>query len=247
MHGPRSSVRLGWLGAALLMLASTGSRADNKYLEIPPKQAALASAAYRHANSSDEEVRDALRSRSIRYEPATPPLPGVRFPIRLTGPLRGVSIHSALPAEERGDSPFEILDGRLALVLDDLCRILARHGVVELVHYTMYRPSAATPKDRNGFLPRHPGGLAIDLGALRKRDGQWLVVGSHWSPAIGSRTCGQGARRLDDPKGRELQSIVCEAYDARIFHYMLSPHFDRPHADHLHLEIKPIVEWFLVN
>ena len=42
-------------------------------------------------------------------------------------------------------------------------------------------------------------------------------------------------------------SIVCEAADARIFTYMLSPHFDKAHSDHLHLEIKPQVKWFLVN
>jgi len=28
---------------------------------------------------------------------------------------------------------------------------------------------------------------------------------------------------------------------------MLTPHFDPAHADHLHLEIKPQVKWFLVN
>ena len=241
-------VGLGPLVAAATMLClSPAARADNKYLEVPPKSEVHASRAYRYANLSDAEAQAELDARAIPYEPATPPLPGVRLPIRLTGPLQGVTIHSALPAEQRKDSPFEILDARLALVLDDFCLILAQHDVVELVHFTMYRPPTKTPKDRNGPQTRHPGGLAIDLGAVRKRNGQWLAVGPHWPPQLGAQTCGPGARKLRSPKGRELVSIVCEAADQRIFHYMLTPHFDAPHADHLHLEIKPGVEWFLVN
>jgi hypothetical protein len=226
---------------------SASARADNKYLEVPPPAEARASRAYNYANLSNSQAQAELEARAIPYEPATPPLPGVRLPIRLSGPLHGVDIHSALPPEQRKQSPFEILDARLALALDDFCRILAAHDVVELVHFTMYRPPTVTPKHVAEPQTRHPGGLAIDLGGLRKRNGQWLAVGPHWSAALGARTCGAGARRLKNPKGRELMSIVCEANDQRIFHYMLTPHFDAPHADHLHLEIKPGVEWFLVN
>ena len=58
---------------------------------------------------------------------------------------------------------------------------------------------------------------------------------------------GAGARHLHDAKGRELQSILCEAADERLFTYMLTPHFNKAHADHMHLEVKPGVKWFLVN
>lgn len=229
-------------------LAIAGSAlADNKFLEIPSQDEARATRAFHYANLTDEEAQAELEARGIRYERAKPPLPGVRFPIRLDGPMHGVTIRSVLPPEERKDSPFEILDARLALALDDFCRILAAHDVVEVVHFTMYRPPTKTPQDRNGPQTRHPGGLAIDVGALRKRSGEWLAVGPHWPASLGSKTCGAGARKLDGRKGRELMSIVCEASDQRIFHYMLTPHFDEHHADHLHLEIKPKVLWFLVN
>jgi hypothetical protein len=110
----------------------------------------------------------------------------------------------------------------------------------------MYRASGDAESDANGMF-RHPGGLAIDVGAMKKRDGEWLAVGPHWSAAIGAKTCGPGGRTLVNPRGRELMSIVCEASDQRIFTYMLSPHFNAAHADHLHLEVKPGVKWFLVN
>ena len=235
--------------ATLASLAAfvSPARADNQYLEIPAQSVSHASRAYRYANLTNREAQAELDARAIPYRPASPPLPGVRLPIRLTGQLHGVTIHSALPPAQRKDTPFEILDARLALALDDFCLILAEHDVVEVVHFTMYRPPTTTPKERNAPQTRHPGGLAIDVGALRKKNGEWLAVGPHWPALLGAKTCGKGARQLTSPKGRELTSIVCEAYDQRIFTYALTPHFDARHSDHVHLEIKPTVEWFLYN
>ena len=212
-----------------------------------PRSVLRATPAYRHANLDNEQAYAELDKRGIPYELAEPPMGGVRAPIRLTGPLHGVTIHSSLPAAKRRTSPFEILDARLALALDDFCRILAHHDVVEVVHFTMYRPSPELPADPHGMRFRHAGGLAIDVGALRKKNGQWLRVGRDWSSKVGAKTCGPGARHLDDPEGRELQSILCEAADQRLFTYMLTPHFNKAHHDHMHLEVKPGVKWFLVN
>ena len=219
---------------------------ENAYLEVPDRAFAESTLAYRYANLSDEEALAELARRRIDWVPAKPPLPGVRTPIRLAGPLRGVSIHSSLPPAERADSAFEILDARLALALDDFCALLGRHDIVELVHYTMYRPPAETPAE--GQKPiRHPAGLAIDVGALRKRDGSWLAVGPHWPSNIGAKTCGDGAVEHWTREARELVSIVCEATDERLFHFALTPDFDAAHADHVHLEIKPQAHSFIVN
>jgi len=219
---------------------------ENAYLEVPDRAFAESTLAYRYANMSDEEALAELARRRIDWVPAKPPLPGVRTPIRLAGPLRGVSIHSSLPPAERADSAFEILDARLALALDDFCALLGRHDIVELVHYTMYRPPAETPSE--GQKPiRHPAGLAIDVGALRKRDGSWLAVGPHWPSNIGAKTCGDGAVEHWTREARELVSIVCEATDERLFHFALTPDFDAAHADHVHLEIKPQARSFIVN
>lgn len=218
--------------------------ANNRYLESPPEAEAVDSPAYRYANMTNREAFDELTRRGVSYRKLTAPVKGVRAPIRLTGPIRGVLIRSTLPEAEWETTPFNVLDARLAIALDDLCRTLAQHDVVEVVHFTMYRP-AGKPEDRYGY--RHPGGLAIDLGAIKKANGEWLNVGPHWPSEIGAKTCGLGARRLLGRRGRELMSILCEVADQRIFHYMLSPHFDEPHSDHFHLEIKPGVKWFLVN
>lgn len=235
------------LGAALgALLLGRPALAFNKYLEIPPEEEAKDTRAYRYANLSNAEVVAALEARAIPYQ-RVPDVPGVRLPIRLAGRMHGVWIHSVLPAEQRKTTPFEILDGRLALALDDLCAILEAHGFDEVVHFTMYRPPHEGPARPGDYQHRHPGGMAIDLGAVRKTTGQWLAVGPHWPAQLGAKTCGDGGRELRGRKGRELLSVACEAADLRIFHYTLSPHFDEPHSDHLHLEIKVGVKWFLVN
>lgn len=230
------------LAALVFVAAGATARASNKYLEVPPFEQVKRTPAYKYANLSDLDALAALVERKIPFLPIGDDVAGVRTPIRLTGRLHGVSVHSALPEAERSTSPIEILDARLALALDDFCALLARHDVVELIHYTMYRPA---PSDEPAF--RHPGGLAIDLGVLVKKDGTRLPVAGSWPSAVGARTCGAAGRRPKSRAGRELNAIVCEAAEQRLFTYQLTPHFDRHHADHIHLELKPGVKWFLVN
>jgi hypothetical protein len=215
-------------------------------LVLPALAEAATSPASRYANLSNEAALAELQRRRIAFEPAQD-APGVRTPIRLIGKLHGVWVHSSLPEEERRTSLFEILDARLALALDDFAGVLSNHDVVEVIHFTMYRPSDDAREAAPTGRARHPGGMAIDVGALRKRSGALLTVATDWPASIGSRTCGEGARRLPARRGRELMSLVCEARDLRLFHVILTPHFNVAHHDHLHLEIKPDTPWFLVE
>ncbi|WP_437569074.1 extensin family protein [Sorangium sp. So ce542] len=110
--------------------------------------------------------------------------------------------------------------------------------------------SDAGRKPRGAWAPpgtRHPAGLAIDVGALKKRDGTWISVARHFHGRIGDKTCGEGAPQPELPEARELRSIVCEAADLGIFTYVLTPNYNAPHADHYHMEIKPGVRWFLYH
>lgn len=245
LRAPRFVISFGILAIFATSISGDVSAA-NKYLEIPPESEAMETRAYHYANLTNEAALLELKRRGIPYE-EVPAVPGVRLPIRLTGRLHGVWIHSVLPAEQRKTTPFEILDARLAIALDDFCELLAAHGFVEVVHFTMYRPPHEGPAKKGEYLHRHPGGMAIDLGAIKKRTGHWIAVGPHWPSEIGAKSCGKDGRKLQGRRGRELLSVACEASDLRIFHYMLTPHFDDAHADHLHLEIKVGVKWFLVN
>ncbi len=407
--------------AAALPSVPEAQAAGSPYLEVVDPGEAMRSPAYRYANMSNEDAFAELDRRHILYTKQAATL-GVRAPVRLTGRLHGVHVHSSLPPEQRPSTPFEILDARLALALDDFCAILARHDVDEIIHYTMYRPNVPPPgyvarvaspaekaeparpqepaeprtvnrsakkkpagkttlakgertgkgaappstkkrtgdrrkdaygadldggpslddvsteklgagahdvlldddvdpdlvidrehgktapkgkpvpagKGSNGggsgsgksgastapaprptaigstsrrtagalrrppvkadeneadhthgkWAPpgtRHPAGLAIDLGAVHKRDGRWLSIASHFGGKIGQKTCGAGAPIPEGSDAKELRAIVCEAREAGVFTYALTPNFNQDHVDHVHFEIKPGVTWFLYH
>jgi hypothetical protein len=297
------------LASLALTLVPWVAKANDPFLVVPPADVVDRAPAYRYVNMGEQQVLEELDRRKILYQ-RVEPHGAVQTPIRLTGRLHGVHIHSALPEHERPTTPFEICDARFALALDDFAEQLARRGIVELIHYTMYRPSvapavaassaawtgsaaklgppeqwaaanaknAAKPADRakksttrttratrrgkkpnkpaapppppprlNTSPSRHPLGLAIDPGAFVKQDGSVLSVASHFRGRIGAQTCGQGASPPSDPRARELWDIVCDAFDAKIFTYVLTPNFDQPHQDHFHMEINPGVRWFLYH
>jgi hypothetical protein len=172
---------------------------------------------------------------------------GVDRPVRLSGPLHGVDFHSGVPKSQRATSPYEIIDCRLALAIDDFAKQLAAHDIVEVVHFSIYR---APPLGADLSKPHseHQAGLAMDLGAMIKRDGTRLGVLEDWHGGIGQVTCGKGAWPNPATKNaKELRAILCDAADAQMFHLMLTPNFNAPHKNHFHLEVKRNVKWFIVH
>lgn len=173
--------------------------------------------------------------------------PGVLEPVRLRGPLHGVTIHSALSAAQRLKSSMEIFDCRLVMALDDFTTLAARLDIVEMIHLSVYRSRAnggCTPKYAG---QQHCAALAIDVGTFKKRDGSVLSVEKDFAGHVGSATCGAAAQPPTTPNGRALWGLVCDAAARAIFHVMLTPNFNAQHFNHVHLEITPKVTWMLVH
>lgn len=138
---------------------------------------------------------------------------------------RGAKVAPRKPSPQRGRKTAKATPGRERFVVPN-----------EHVHGRWAPPGT-----------RHPAGLAIDVGSLKKRDGSVLSISQHFDGKIGQRTCGVGAAEPIAKEAKELRAIVCEARDLGIFTYTLTPNYDRAHADHLHMEIKPGVTWFLYH
>jgi hypothetical protein len=172
---------------------------------------------------------------------------GVLAPIRLTAPLHGVEFRTDLSEAQRATSPWELVDCREALALDDFAVMLARHDVVEVRHYSIYRPPGKRwPEGKIGI--QHNGALAIDAARFRTRDGRELDVLRDFHGRIGAATCGPGAApRSPNPAALELRAILCEAVEAHLFTVVLTPNYNRPHRNHFHLEVMANVPWFLVH
>ncbi|HSR95782.1 MAG TPA: extensin family protein [Kofleriaceae bacterium] len=200
--------------------------------------------AFHYAQLSQADCEAELGARHIDFirETAAP----VLAPVRLTGPLRGVVFRSDANEKARATSPYEIVDCRLVLALDDFAQILARHDIVEVRHYSMYRPPKPALDGEIG--KRHSGALAIDAGRFYDRWGGELDVNRDFHGAIGDKTCGDDAApHPATDAALQLRAILCEAVDARLFNVVLTPNYNRPHKNHFHLEITAGVSWFLVH
>ena len=186
-----------------------------------------------------------LDKRHIAYE-RVGETRGVIAPLRLKGAIAGVDFHSMLPAAQRRTSPYEIYDCRLVLALDDWARVLTRYDVVEVVHYSVYRPPPAKQVLNGAAGRRHSGALAIDAAIFKTRDGQTISVEKDFHGRIGSKPCGGSAASSAaglPANAVTLRKIVCEAAEAQLFNVLLTPDFNWPHRNHFHLEVSANGRW----
>ncbi len=210
---------------------------------VNPTPATGAAPALTYAAYTGAQCLAELKKRGVPFTSAAGTT-GVDAPVRLTGPIRGIEFHGPEGKSKQATSPWEIADCRLMLALDDFAKILAKHDVVEVLHMSMYRPPPKNAKD----FKRHDAALAIDLGTMVKKDGGKLRVLEDWHGGIGQKTCGTGAAPTKSTKeALEIRQILCEAADAQLFNVVLTPNYNKPHANHFHLEVTRGVKWFLVH
>lgn len=204
-----------------------------------------ATPAVKYGALSPDDCETELGNRHIGYTKET--ARGVLDPVRLTGSLHGVEFRTDASDAKRADSPYEIADCREVLAMDDFAKILEKHDIVQVRHYSIYRPPPKSwPDDKIGG--QHNGGLALDAGRFTKKDGSVLDVLKDFHGKIGDPTCGDNAGpHPATDNAKELRDIVCTTVEAHLFNVVLTPDFNRPHRNHFHLEVMANVKWFLVH
>jgi hypothetical protein len=167
--------------------------------------------------------------------------PGVAWPVRLQGPVRGVLF---AVADEASTSVHAILDCRLALVLVRWAADLRQAGVRRVDHFSMYRPGARIGGDRG--VSGHAHGLAIDAARFTTERGAVIDVLDDWEGRKrGDAPC--PLRRDESGASRLLRRVTCSAVDHKLFSVVLTPHYNKDHDNHVHLEVKPDVDWMFVR
>lgn len=199
---------------------------------LPPAPRAGAAGARYGALSAPECLAE-LGRRGIAHKPATQPAPGVEIPLRLAGQLHGVSVIGAGASQIGTGSAHDILDCRLALALDDFTGLLAARGIVRVDHMSMYRSGAKIAG--KGTTSQHAFGLAIDIGSLRRADGQALVVQRDWTTARGSTPC--PGPPLEAGAALALRDVVCSSLREGTFNTFITPNHNAAHANHFHFDL----------
>jgi hypothetical protein len=223
-------------GTTATVAAAPASAAGAGSSWLPPL---VALSAHRPAAGGSGDCLDRLARAGVSFQSVAPDAAhGVRQPILLTGAIGGVQIRA-----RGGPSVHEVIDCRLALSLLAWAPSLSNAGVRVLEHYSIYRPGARTPD--KGQVSGHARGLAIDAARFYLNDGRMLDVETDWSAHDHGAPC---PRRPDEPQdARLLRSVVCDAVEHQLFQVVLTPHHDAAHHNHVHLEIKPEVDWTYVR
>ncbi|HJL17633.1 MAG TPA: extensin family protein [Sandaracinaceae bacterium LLY-WYZ-13_1] len=181
-----------------------------------------------------------LRAHDVPFRALEPDeVQGVGIPIRLEGPIGGLEV-----ASRGGSTLHEVLDCRLAVALLAWGPTLRAEGVRALRHYSIFRPGARVA--RSGRVSGHAKGLAIDLAVVELEDGEPIEVLEGWE----ARARGQDPCEGDfEESGRsaKLRRLVCAAAGRDLFQVVLTPHYDRAHGNHVHLEVVPGVDWSYVH
>ncbi len=202
-------------------------------------RAAHAPASAPAAPRSPHDCYAALWHSGVTFDLVSPDAaPGVQSPVRLRSRIGGVAVAS------RGHNPQnEIIDCRLALRLLAWAPKLRSAGVSGIEHYSIYRPGARTPGHHTSA---HAHALAIDAARFHLVSGAVVDVLSDWEDRDrGAEPCLE--RREEAWPSRLLRGVVCDAIREGIFQVVLTPHHDAAHDNHVHLEVRPNVNWTYVR
>ena len=256
-----STMVIGWLVTSMLTLSwsccpSVGAQPPRNSSALRGRPSAERSAGAespaRRANRSAlpngqqiaglnfRECRRLLERSRVSYE-AVPDreAPRVYEPVYLRSSLSGVSF-----APTHGGDEHSMVDCRLAVALLAWAPILQDAGVVRVEHYSTYRRGARVA--RTSKSSGHARALAIDAARFHLEDGRVLDVVEDWDERErGGDPCKAGRR--EDAAGRLLRGVVCEAVERGLFQVVITPHHDRAHQNHVHLELVPDVDWTYVR
>jgi hypothetical protein len=183
------------------------------------------------AADADRACLASLRDWEVPFVPAAP-TQGIRTPIRITGPIRGVRLVA------RGKPA--LLDCQLGHALARAAPVMLELGVTGLSFSGTYQYRNVRGTQR---LSGHAHGLAIDVHALEtrlglldverdypKEPGRWYAAG---------RSRGDVETCVGDPAtagGRLLRTLACRLRSDPVFALVIGPDDNYDHRNHLHLE-----------
>lgn len=174
-----------------------------------------------------ESCHTLIRSLGMRFT-VGPATRGIEDPVSVTTPIEGVHYrYASWTASDRA----LVMDCRLAVALARMSRALRdRWNITDVQHIGIYNYRTISGSTR---LSQHAYATAIDIGALRARNGTTYSVLTDFT-MNGAPTCPPRATNAID---RVLKEFACWMYDSRTFHIILTPNYNSAHRNHFHVDL----------
>jgi hypothetical protein len=191
-----------------------------------------------------------LRDAAIPFEPLAA-TPDVDQPLRLRGPIQGgfvIRQHGREPRVVRGrlqrDTRLDaIFDCRLVVALETWSAWAREAGFVGVEHVSVFRRHSRVAA--TGRPSGHASAMAIDVLALIRADGSRFTILDDW--ARRERGADPCATREETEEQARVRELACRGVREGLFQVVITPHHDDRHANHLHLEVRPDVDWAIVR
>jgi len=191
------------------------------------------------ANLSSAACMRILRRHHVPFVPYARDAEGVRDPVLLEGPIGGIAV------EHHGRRQVHaVLDCRLVVALLAWAPTLREAGITTLRHVSVYR--AGSHVGGTSRPSGHAAGLAMDLRYVHFEDGTEVDVLTGWVER--TRDAPPCDAYPDEPApSSTLRAVVCRAVSLELFQTVVTPHHNDEHANHVHVEVVPDVDWSWVR
>ncbi len=114
----------------------------------------------------------------------------------------------------------------------DMAELLAKKGVVEVVHYGTYNCRYISGTKT---LSQHSFANALDVAGLKTKDGAYHSVLKDWE---------KGVAKPKTTSGQLLRWFADTMYAKHVFNIILTPEYNAAHANHFHVDMTA-GSWFM--
>ncbi|MDH3343156.1 MAG: extensin family protein [Gammaproteobacteria bacterium] len=170
-----------------------------------------------------------LDNHNIKYK-RLPETGAVKYPVRILSPIEGINYRHIADSKKHS-----VMDCRLVVALAGIGPVLKEFDITDIYH--MRTHSHAARVGGKGRTSGHHYALALDIARLVTADGETMKIKTDWSDRRKDvDPCLEGDDDSDEQT--TLRNITCKIAEQDIFHWILTPHYNKAHHDHLHIEIR---------
>lgn len=154
----------------------------------------------------------------------------VKIPVRLNSAVAGVTYRHTGRSKK-----FSIMDCRLVVSLLALSPILREMNITEVHHMRAYSHGARV--GGRGRISGHHYALALDISRLIKSNDEDYQVYRDWKDRRKNvKPC--EVKDTGSSKQKKLRTMICKAAKQQLYNWVITPHYNKAHHDHFHVELR---------